>query len=141
MQRLLEAGASRLDESSQTAGKAPDLTADLVNTASKTGGYPDTAGVYQLEDDEGKMVALNLPDGRTQSITKLEGKEIEETLLPDTQGQLLRAKNNEADSSLLQEIWRPFLIAMLLFLLAEAILTLNKKPSAKTSPPAKKSAA
>lgn len=139
VQRLLEAGAKRLDESSLTAGKGPAITTNLVDTASDDGSYPRTAGVYQLEDGNGTLLALNLPESEL-SLAKLDPDEIKETLLPDTRVSFFEQKA-EADSSLLQEIWRPFLIAMLLFLLAEAILTLNKKQTPSLSSSTKKSAA
>ncbi|MGJ8725329.1 MAG: vWA domain-containing protein [Roseibacillus sp.] len=139
VQRLLEAGATRLDENSQIAGQAPALAATLVDSALNDSDYPDAAGVYRLEDGEATLLALNLPESEL-TLAKLDPEEIEETLLPDTNVSFFEQKT-EADSSLLQEIWRPFLLAMLLFLLAEAILTLNKKPTKISSQASKKSAA
>ena len=139
VQRLLQAGSSRLNESSQVAGEIDDQSATLVNSAINDASYPQTAGVYRLEGDQSNLVALNLP-AEELTLSKLDATEIKETLLPETKVSFFEQKA-EADSSLLQEIWRPFLLAMLLFLLAEAILTLNKKPSVKSSAPAKKSAA
>ena len=139
VQRLLESGAARLDESSQTAGQAPTLTANLINSAIDGASYPDSAGIYRVEDGEASLLALNLPKSEL-TLSKLDPEEIEESLLPDTRVSFFEQKT-ESDSSLLQEIWRPFLLAMLLFLLAEAILTLNKKPAPSTSTPSKKSVA
>ena len=139
VQRLLESGAARLDESSQTAGQAPTLTANLINSAIDGASYPDSAGIYRVEDGEAGLLALNLPKSEL-TLSKLDPEEIEESLLPDTRVSFFEQKT-ESDSSLLQEIWRPFLLAMLLFLLAEAILTLNKKPAPSTSTPSKKSVA
>ncbi len=138
-QRLLEAGAARLDENSLAVGQAPEAGASLLDSALDDADYPNSAGIYQVEDGEGTLLALNLPEAEL-SLAKLDPEEIEETLLPDTRVSFFEQKA-EADSSLLQEIWRPFLIAMLLFLLAEAILTLHKKPSASSPSTAKKSAA
>ena len=139
VQRLLEAGAARLDENTQTAGKAPNLSANLIDSALDDAAYPNTAGIFQIDDSEGTLLALNLPEAEL-TLAKLDPNEIKDTLLPDTKVSFFEQKA-EADSSLLQEIWRPFLIAMLLLLLVEAILTLNKKPAPSTAQPAKKSAA
>lgn len=138
-QRLLEKGASRLGEDSRPTGQGSGVAAALVDTALDEANYPYSAGVYRLEDSQGTLVALNLPEAEL-SLAKLDPEEIEETLLPNTRVSFFEQKA-EADSSLLQEIWRPFLIAMLLFLLAEAILTLNKKPAASASKAAKKTTA
>ncbi len=124
VQRLLEVGAKRLDESSQVAGQTPHTPASLVEAALTPGNYPISAGIYQTEEG---LLALNLPAGEL-SLAKLDPSEIEQTLLPDTKVSFFEQKT-EADQSLLQEIWRPFLIIMLLLLLIEAILTLNKKPA------------
>ena len=137
VQRLLESGGSRLDESNRDAGETPSLTATLVNAALTDANDLLSAGIFRLEDGEGSLLALNLPSSEL-TLAKLDPKEIKETLLPDTQVSFFEQK---ADASLLQEIWRPFLIAMLLFLLAEAILTLNKKAKPSRTAPAKKSAA
>ena len=139
VQRLLESGAARLDESSQTAGRAPALTANLINSAIAGASYADSAGVYRIEDGEASLLALNLPESEL-TLAKLDPEEIEESLLPDTKVSFFEQKT-EADNSLLQEIWRPFLLAMLLFLLAEAILTLNKKTAPSTSSSSQKSTA
>lgn len=136
VQRLLEAGAQRLDENSQTAGKASLASASLIDSALDDANYPYSAGIYRNDNGDAALVALNLPQSEL-TLDKLDSAEIEETLLPDTKVSFFEQKT-EADSSLLQEIWRPFLLAMLLFLLAEAILTLNKKPATKSEPKSKK---
>lgn len=130
VQRLLEAGAQRLDESTLTAGQAPEGTATLIDSALPGASYPLSAGIYRRDDASSTPVALNLPPSEL-TLGKLEPSEISDTLLPDTRVSFFEQKT-EGDSSLLQEIWRPFLLAMLLLLLSEALLTLNKK-AAKTA--------
>jgi hypothetical protein len=143
VQRLLEAGAQRLDTASLTAGKIPEpgTTASPVESAFADATYPLDAGIYRPADDSANPVALNLPASEL-TLAQLEPSEISETLLPDTRVSFFK-QNAAADQSLLQEFWRPFLLAMLLLLLAEALLTLNKKPAtgarkrtASFSPPA-----
>lgn len=126
VQRLLEDGAKRLDQSQQFAGNLPAKPATLVDSAEKVASYPYQAGIFRTPE----LVAVNVPNDEL-SIAKLDPEEIEKTLLPDTSVTFFEQKT-EADKSLLQEIWRPFLLAMLLFLLIEAILTLNKKAASKS---------
>ncbi len=130
VQRLIESGAALLEKDSQVAGKAPTLASTLIDSAITDPQYPNTAGVYQLDDSEGTILALNLPESEL-TLAKLDSDEIKDSLLPNTKVSFFE-QETETDSNLLQEIWRPFLIAMLLLLLAEAILTLNKKPAPTT---------
>ncbi|MBK1833607.1 BatA domain-containing protein [Roseibacillus ishigakijimensis] len=127
-QRLLERGASRLDDNNRPAGQAPANNATVVNSALEGAPYPDSAGIYRLTDGEGTLLALNVPESELR-IEQLTPEEIGESLLPEAPVSLFEQKS-EGNQSLLQEFWRPFLLAMLLFLLAEALLTLNRKPMA-----------
>lgn len=139
VQRLIEAGAQRLNETSLTADRSRTGTATLVNASLPGATYPLNAGIYRPDGSDPAPIALNLPESEL-SLAKLEPSEIKDTLLPDTPVSFFEHKT-EGDSSLLQEIWRPFLLAMLLLLLAEALLTLNKKPSApRRTAPSKKAA-
>ena len=131
IQRLLEDGSQRLNTSQQYAGQPPLAAATLIDSALPSSSYPYQAGVYHLPEQTPNQVALNLPKDEF-TITQLDPNEIKKSLLPDAPVTFFeqKAQNN---SSLLQEIWRPFLLAMLLFLLIEAALTLNKKPAKKVA--------
>jgi hypothetical protein len=137
VQRLVEAGAQRLDDASVAAGNVSDSanSAALVESAFADATYPFDAGIYRTSENSGEPIALNLPASEL-TLAQLEPSEISETLLPDTRVSFFE-QTATADQSLLQEIWRPFLLAMLLFLLAEALLTLNKKSSKGTGAPAR----
>lgn len=139
VQRLLAAGAQRLDESSLVAGRAQEGSATLIDSSLPGATYPLSAGIYRPDGSDLGIVALNLPTSEL-TLAKLEPSEISDTLLPDSKVSFFEQKA-EGDSSLLQQIWRPFLLAMLLFLLGEAILTLNKKPTATPRKTAKKATA
>ena len=78
------------------------------------------------------MIALNRP--ATEDMPEALPRETLGRLLADTNFSLFEDRTAGADSSLVREAWRAFLIAMLFFLLAEALLCLPKaSPGPATS--------
>ncbi|MEM9081588.1 MAG: BatA domain-containing protein [Verrucomicrobiota bacterium] len=132
IQRLLADGSKRLHANRQLAGQPSPAAAIRLDNDSPENEFPLHAGIYRLTDSSQQALALNVPPDEL-TLAQLDPKEITKTLLPDAPVTFFEQQASN-DNSLLQEIWRPFLIAMLFFLLAEAILTLNKKRSDYTSP-------
>lgn len=79
------------------------------------------AGVYRIGE---RTVAVNRPPGE-DSIELLTTDQLDAALL-DTKYSLLEEKDSSSES-FFSEAWRAFLIAMLLFLIIEAILCLQPK--------------
>ena len=80
------------------------------------------AGVYRLGE---RTMAVNRP-AREDSLEVLTNAELE-TALTDTGYSLLEDKDASGDSSLSRPVWRAFLIAMLVFLILEALLCLQPR--------------
>ena len=80
------------------------------------------AGVYRLGE---RTMAVNRP-AMEDSLEVLTNAELE-TALTDTGYTLLEDKDASGDSSLSRPVWRAFLIAMLVFLILEALLCLQPK--------------
>jgi hypothetical protein len=133
VQRLIEKGSDRLHAGYRaTAGLKKAMTRnDEVRERLDTfedydpslGGY--RAGVYRLGE---RTVAVNRPAGEN-SPDRLDVEALDQLDIPYT-----LFVNDNAKSDLVAEAWRAFLIAVLLFLLAEALLCLQPKP---TGPPIK----
>ncbi len=83
------------------------------------------AGVYRLGE---RTIAVNRPASESDP-EKINPATLDQ-ILENTDYSLFEEKSD--DSSLVKEIWRAFLIAMILFLLAEAILCLQAKSSVAT---------
>ncbi|MDP0491852.1 MAG: BatA domain-containing protein [Verrucomicrobiota bacterium JB023] len=140
VQRLLEEGAKQAG-TTLVAGlneSATPETAERLDNATPENSYPLTAGIYRPEGGNGDILALNLPPAEL-SLAQLQPNEIRENLLPDFPVSFFE-QEAASNQSLLTEIWRPFLLGVLFFLLAEAILTLNRRSSSssKNSRPAAK---
>jgi hypothetical protein len=84
------------------------------------------AAVYRLGE---RTVAVNRPTGE-DDVVVLDTARLQNELLEGT-GARLFEESAASTSALVQEVWRAFLIAMLLFLLAEALLCLQPKKSAE----------
>ena len=80
------------------------------------------AGVYRLGE---RTMAVNRPVAE-DSLELLTNGELE-TALSGTDYSLLEDKDASGDSSLSRPVWRAFLIAMLVFLIVEALLCLQPK--------------
>jgi len=87
---------------------------------------PYEAGVWKIGE---RLVATNRPESE-DNLTITSEEELR-NLLEGTPYELFTDSGNSEDS-FAQEIWRAFLIAMLVFLITEAILCLNAKPKKST---------
>jgi hypothetical protein len=135
IQRLIEKGTDRLHAGYRAlAGSEQAMTtADEIRSRLDTfedfdpalGAY--RAGVYRLGE---RTVAVNRPAGES-SPNRIDEEALDD-LLKDIPYTLFA--NEDAKSELVSEAWRAFLVAVLLFLLAEALLCLQPKP---TGPPIK----
>ncbi|MGE9269340.1 MAG: hypothetical protein ACQKBU_00940, partial [Verrucomicrobiales bacterium] len=139
-QRAVAAGVQRFDSGSlRDIGSATSATESL-ETMGRLDTYESTrdaaaeylAGVYRLDD---QAIAFNRP-----AHEDLKGIIEEETLaqifatLPYS---LFEDRSNSANETVSRGIWRAFLVAMLFFLLSEALLCLPRKPAppAETATP------
>ncbi len=138
--RALEAGADAVSRArSREAGKTalsgyPKMEALSLGRESDTLLAPGlAAGAYAsgTGEDDRRLIALNRPAG--EDDTRVLNPEALENLLA---GVDYRQINDEvgSGSSLASEIWRAFLIAMALALIAEAALCLPPKPEAEINP-------
>jgi hypothetical protein len=137
VQRAIDRGAGMLGKSRQLdAGPAAEvLTAKGVDWT-RLAGPADAlsteigrhAGVFAADD---RLVAVNRPAeedaGRIAADDRIDGlfRDLSYTRLTGTAG---------STDSLVQEIWRAFLIAMVLALIAEGLLCLPKSAGAERSP-------
>lgn len=90
------------------------------------------AGVWKLGD---RIVATNRP--KTEDQWQILTEQNLNSLLDGVSYKLFEDKGDS--ESLAREIWRTFLIAMLVFLITEAILCLQPKPKPKPKPKSNKS--
>lgn len=127
IQRAGEAGAKTLSSTRQAIAGDPEI-GDMQgweqlsgNTEGLSSTYASTAGIYQ---GDGKLIAINRSAGEDVA-----------TIVPAERVEMLFANldfdrvNQTADntSSLVQEIWRLFLIVVLIALIAEAFLCIPKR--------------
>lgn len=91
------------------------------------------AGVWRIDE---RLVAANRPPA--ENLVEQLPQETLERLLADVDHSLFREARTAAPEALAREAWRAFLVAMLLFLIAEAILCL---PASRRRPPATQPAA
>lgn len=132
-QRALAAGAERFDSGFLAEIAAPDFSGNLTSTRERLDGYaPNTkasvehvAGVYRLGD---RTVALNRPV--EEDLAGIIEKESLDRILDGTDYTLFEDTSASARESISRGVWRSFLIAMLFFLLSEALLCLPKRQPA-----------
>ncbi len=127
LQRMLEAGARRLQHGSSIAcGELAAADQNLPWVSVDSTAQKDIrtqAGVYRAN---GRLLAVNRP-GSEDDPDVVDAAEAQK-LFGDLHAQTLQEPR--FDSGQLQgEIWRTFLFAMLLFLIAEAILVLPARPA------------
>jgi hypothetical protein len=134
-QRSVLAGAERYDSSYiSSVGSEPSrpregeivTRLDDYGTSSRASSVFQ-AGVFRLGE---RLLALNRP--AAEDLPDSLSRENLDTILQGTGYHLLEQSARTADDSLATEIWRAFLIAMLFFLIAEALLCLPPKPSGQT---------
>ena len=125
IQRLLAIGASRVGTTRNalagTDHRAVDASSkmSLGNDEAPSNEYPMYAGVYATDET---LVAIHRDE--TEDLPRV----VETTVLERLFGDLAWAKISASKkaSSLVQEVWRWFVVAMLMALLLEALLCLPK---------------
>jgi hypothetical protein len=99
-------------------------------------GSPDAAnaeheaGIYRLGD---RLRALNRPP--REDAPEILSREALDSILDGTGYTLLDQAGRASDPNLSRDVWRAFLISMLFFLFAEALLCLPKKTTQEVLPP------
>jgi len=130
LQRLLLEGSDRLhagyralagSEKALTVGDEARSRLDTFEDYDAALG-PYRAGVYRLGE---RVIAVNRP--LEESAPDRVNKDTLDELLEGTSYALFANKDSKDD--LVSEAWRAFLIAVLLFLIAEALLSLQPKPT------------
>lgn len=127
-QRVLALGADRFDSSfnaeidTEPAALAPGETRTRIDDFSKENSAHD-AGVFRLGE---RLVAVNRP--LAEDDLQIATKDKLDAILEGTDYSLLDQVGQTADPSLSTDMWRAFLLAMLFFLISEALLCLPKKP-------------
>ena len=140
IQRILTLGADRFD-SSFLAEVGSAQAATVLGTASSriddfsTTSSPGSAGVFRNAD---RILALNRP--LAEDDPEIAGKDQLDRMLEGTNYRLLDQAGTAADPSLSTDVWRAFFVAVLFFLLAEALLCLPKKSASPASAPSTKPA-
>lgn len=129
VQRILNLGAARFDSSYLAEVGDPIPGAELefirVDGTSSTSS-PYEAGVFQIG---GKTIALNRPT--VEDDPEIVSPEELSSILEGT-GFTLLGQSNSSNSDLSTDLWRPFLFAVIFFLIAEALLCLPKISSGRT---------
>ena len=127
VQRILALGANRFDASfltqvgSDQAAVIPGETRTRIDDFSDESS-PHVAGVFRLGN---RLTAVNRPGSEDDpEITTTEQLDV---ILEGTDYRLLDQAGRATDSSVSADVWRAFLIAMLFFLISEALLCLPKK--------------
>lgn len=139
VQRAITAGAERFDSGFLAELGSPDDGRDLTEARERLDAYPVNttakveyvAGVYRLGE---RTVALNRP--AEEDLAGILGKESLDRIFEGTKFSLFEDTSGSARESISRGVWRSFLIAMLFFLLAEALLCLPKRqaPSFQATP-------
>lgn len=130
VQRLLDAGQDRLTAGSRALAGEEAAKTRNDEVRRRLDDYEDLqpalapfrGGVYQLGE---RLLAVNRNPAEDQ-LELLDEESLDE-LLEGTRFTLFEEQDQSED--LVQEIWRLFLAAMLIFLLIEAFLCLQKKPT------------
>lgn len=137
VQRIVAAGADRFDASylatvgSDAARPLPGETRTRIDDY----GTPDPAnaayeaGIYRLGE---RLIAVNRPP--EEDSPEILTREALTDALEGTGFTLLDQAGQSTDPSLSRDVWRGFLIAMLLLLIAEALLCLPKKTHPQVLP-------
>ncbi len=130
VQRILAAGADRFDASYLTtvSSDAAQVLPGEIRTRLDDYGTPDPAnsayqsGVFRLGE---RLLAINRP-AQEDNLEILTREQLDQAL-DGTKYTLLDQAGQANDPSLSRDVWRAFLIAVLGFLISEALLSLPKK--------------
>ncbi|MGJ8644911.1 MAG: BatA domain-containing protein [Luteolibacter sp.] len=126
-QRILALGADRFDSSfltevgSETATLLPGETRSRIDDFAAINS-PFEAGAFRLGE---RLVAVNRP--AAEDDLTIATRENLDAMLDGTGYRLLDQAGRSVDPSLSTDMWRAFLLAVLFFLISEALLCLPKK--------------
>lgn len=126
-QRILALGADRFDSSfladvgSEAAQTTPGESRSRVDDFSEESSA-DVAGAFRLGE---RLVAVNRPS--PEDDLRIATKDQLDAMLDGTGYRLLDQAGSTNDASLSTDMWRAFLVAVLFFLISEALLCLPKK--------------
>lgn len=137
VQRIITAGAERFDASYLTSvgSEAAQLLPGETRARIDDHGTPDPAnaayeaGIYRLGE---RLLAVNRP--AEEDNLEILSRESLDIALEGTGYTLLDQAGQAGDPSLSRDVWRAFLIAVLFFLISEAILCLPKKSHPQVLP-------
>ncbi len=137
VQRIVAAGADRFDASYLTTvgSDAAQSLPGETRTRLDDYGTPDPAnaayesGIFRLGE---RLLAINRP--QQEDNLEIISRESLDTALEGTGYTLLDQAGQANDPSLSRDVWRAFLIAVLFFLISEAILCLPKKTHPQVLP-------
>ncbi|MFK7852002.1 MAG: BatA domain-containing protein [Akkermansiaceae bacterium] len=127
VQRVLAIGADRFDSSFLTEVGSDTAQAIAGETLTRTDTYSDesspyVAGVYRIGD---RLTAVNRPF--SEDDPEITTSESLDAMFDGIGYRLLDQVGQSSDPSLSTDMWRAFLIAVLFFLISEALLCLPKK--------------
>lgn len=135
IQRILTKGADRFGSSflAETgdkstvpkAGETKELIDAFQNNNEPAAAQTHRAGVYRLGE---RILAVNRPPA--EDAPEVTTPDLLDVMLDGTGYTLLDQQGNASETPLSTDIWRYFLIAMLLLLISEAILSLPGKQKA-----------
>jgi hypothetical protein len=122
IQRALLEGGRRLSKAGNADVGVKVATTTCLSDPTRAGQTLVAAGVYQID---GRIVALNRPAGEDEP--EIVDEATVRNLFGSLPMRMLEDKGGGASSALQSEIWRWFLVAVLLFLTAEAFLALPEQ--------------
>ncbi|MFD2257645.1 BatA and WFA domain-containing protein [Luteolibacter algae] len=130
-QRILAQGASRFDSSFLDTVGSPSAKPQAGEARSRVDDFSTSnslheAGVFRIGNH---LTAINRP--LEEDDLQIISKDSLDTVLEGTNYRLLDQAGKSGDPSLSTDMWRFFLIAVLFFLIGEAILCLPKKQKAQ----------
>lgn len=134
VQRIIRSGSERRD-AAYLADVGSIRTLETVTRLDDAGDAKQTdiainAGVFRIAD---RLVAQNRP--LAEDLPEQLPRESLDTALQGTGYSLLDQAASGADDKVSRDVWRAFLVAVLLFFIAEAILCLPKKDNTEVLPP------
>ena len=137
VQRIITAGTDRFDASYLTTvgSDTARLLPGEIRSRLDDHGSPDPAnaefeaGIFRLGE---RLLALNRPP--QEDTPEILTREALDAVLDGTNYTLLDQAGQANDPSLSRDVWRAFLVAMLFFLLSEALLCLPKKTQSEALP-------
>jgi len=137
VQRIVASGGGRFDASYLTTVDSPVSRLLPGETRSRIDDYGSSdpanaayeAGIQRLGE---RLLAINRPP--REDAQEILSRESLDSVLEGTGYTLLDQAGQTTDPNISRDVWRAFLIAMLLFLISEALLCLPKKSSPEVGP-------